>query len=389
MAVSIMGVGFALVSTIVLSLAVIRFSPELVAVWVFGLSLGFVLQKSRLCFVAAFRDTILFRSTSVLRALVLSLAIATIGFAALQGMAAQMGCAPPSLSVKPVGLHTVAGGLLFGTGMVIAGACASGTLTRLGEGFVLQAGTLLGLIAGSLWGASHFRWWYDVFIRGAPCLTIADCLGLPLAVGVQLGALGIIYFLLFRAEGPSFSERSSIKIRFNLEWAREALRSIVEEPWPYWVGGALLGLLAVGITFVQGKPWSVTTAFSYWGAWMFKGVGGSPERWFYFGRHRILDVAWWHEPRTVINIATVWGALLASGLAMELRLRWFRSPWYLLSSVAGGVMMGYGARLSCGCNIGAFYNGIASLSLHGWVFGGSLVVGAFLGSRLLLMLVRP
>lgn len=45
--------------------------------------------------------------------------------------------------------------------------------------------------------------------------------------------------------------------------------------------------------------------------------------------------------------------------------------------------MGYGARLAYGCNIGAFYSGIASLSLSGWIFGIALFIGAFLGSKLL------
>ena len=45
--------------------------------------------------------------------------------------------------------------------------------------------------------------------------------------------------------------------------------------------------------------------------------------------------------------------------------------------------MGYGARLAGGCNIGALFSGIASLSLSGWVFAIFLFIGAFFGSKLL------
>jgi hypothetical protein len=31
-------------------------------------------------------------------------------------------------------------------------------------------------------------------------------------------------------------------------------------------------------------------------------------------------------------------------------------------------MMGYGARLAYGCNIGAYFSGVASASLHGWLW---------------------
>jgi uncharacterized membrane protein YedE/YeeE len=45
--------------------------------------------------------------------------------------------------------------------------------------------------------------------------------------------------------------------------------------------------------------------------------------------------------------------------------------------------MGYGARLALGCNIGAFYSGISSLALSGWVFAIGLFIGAIFGSKLL------
>jgi len=46
-------------------------------------------------------------------------------------------------------------------------------------------------------------------------------------------------------------------------------------------------------------------------------------------------------------------------------------------------LMGYGARLTAGCNIGALFSGISSLSLSGWVYAVFLFLGAFIGSKLL------
>ena len=47
----------------------------------------------------------------------------------------------------------------------------------------------------------------------------------------------------------------------------------------------------------------------------------------------------------------------------------------------GGVLMGIGARLSFGCNVGAFTGGAASGSLHGLVWIAAVVPGCWLGIR--------
>ncbi|MCL0058766.1 YeeE/YedE family protein, partial [Dehalococcoidia bacterium] len=43
----------------------------------------------------------------------------------------------------------------------------------------------------------------------------------------------------------------------------------------------------------------------------------------------------------------------------------------------------YGARIAGGCNIGALFSGITTLSLSGWVFAVFLFLGAIVGSKML------
>ncbi|HAW70418.1 MAG TPA: transporter, partial [Firmicutes bacterium] len=105
--------------------------------WIFGISFGIVLQKSRFCFTASLRDPVLTGSTSLTKAVLIAFAIASVGFAAIQYSAVQAGNPVPGF-VSPAGWHTAIGALLFGIGMVIAGGCASGTLMRVGEGFMMQ-----------------------------------------------------------------------------------------------------------------------------------------------------------------------------------------------------------------------------------------------------------
>ncbi len=52
-------------------------------------------------------------------------------------------------------------------------------------------------------------------------------------------------------------------------------------------------------------------------------------------------------------------------------------------SLGGGLMIGYGAGLSMGCTVGAFFSAIPSLGLNGWIFGLALAGGAYMGTRLL------
>jgi uncharacterized membrane protein YedE/YeeE len=54
----------------------------------------------------------------------------------------------------------------------------------------------------------------------------------------------------------------------------------------------------------------------------------------------------------------------------------------LAAAIAGGLLLGYGARLAYGCNIGAFFSGVASTSLHGWVWIVTAVLGNIIGVRL-------
>src|SRR5215207_570924 len=126
-------------------------SSEMAIFWTFGIAFGFVLQRSRFCFASAFRDIFLLRHGRSMRGVLAGLAVATVGFAVL--MARQvpnpsLGILPPSANVLPIGWHLVVDGLLFGVGMVVAGGCVSGSIYRMGEGYVASWVTFFGLMIG-------------------------------------------------------------------------------------------------------------------------------------------------------------------------------------------------------------------------------------------------
>ncbi|KUO64079.1 MAG: transporter [Gracilibacter sp. BRH_c7a] len=127
--------------------------------WIFGISFGIVLQKSRFCFTASLRDPVLTGSTTLTRAVLIAFMVATVGFGAIQFKALLSGVAGVPGNIFPVGLHTAIGAIMFGIGMVIAGGCASGTLMRVGEGFMQQWIAIVFFVVGSVWAARDFGWW--------------------------------------------------------------------------------------------------------------------------------------------------------------------------------------------------------------------------------------
>jgi uncharacterized protein len=167
--------------------------PAAAATWLLGVTLGAVLQRSRYCIAAAYRDTILFADTGLAHSVLLALAISSITFAAVQALRWPDGQVP--LAVQPITAGTFVGPVLFGIGMIPAGGCGGSTLLRLGEGHLRFLWTLLGLILGSLAGAYHYGWWARLAGTAAP-VYLPAALGWPGALLLQAGLLFTLFVLI-------------------------------------------------------------------------------------------------------------------------------------------------------------------------------------------------
>ncbi|NVO12563.1 MAG: YeeE/YedE family protein [Rhodoplanes sp.] len=179
----------------------IQKAPRLAVFWVIGIALGFTLQRARFCFTAAMRDPCLTGGTNLTKAVMVALALATVLVSALQlGSYIRTGNLEAALKIgliSPVGVHTAVGAFLFGIGAVISGGCASGTLMRVGEGFVQQWIVLPFFCIGGLIGAAAWPLWRDLLMvdmKGA--VYLPNILGgfVP-ALAVQLTGLFAIWLL--------------------------------------------------------------------------------------------------------------------------------------------------------------------------------------------------
>ncbi|MTI58848.1 MAG: YeeE/YedE family protein [Firmicutes bacterium] len=180
--------------------------PALASNWLFGLSVGFILQRSRICFTAAARDPFLFGMTGLTRAILIALMITSVGYYGFQYYQSVQGVSI-SGNFVPLGWHIPIGAFIFGLGASISGGCASGTLVRLGEGFQLQIIVLIGFIIGSVHGAHDASFWYNLFeIESRKFLHLPSLIGWIPALVIQLIILGLLYHLSYFREKNEFSK---------------------------------------------------------------------------------------------------------------------------------------------------------------------------------------
>jgi hypothetical protein len=152
------------------------------------------------------------------------------------------------------------------------------------------------------------------------------------------------------------------------------------------VAGAIaLVVLNFATLALSGRPWGVTSAFALWGAKAAQFVGIDTASWTYWSTKAnaaALAAPVTHDVTSVMDIGIVLGAMLAAALAGRYAPVWRVPLRSLAAAVAGGLMLGYGARLAYGCNIGAYFSGIVSGSLHGWLWLVAAFAGNVFGTRL-------
>lgn len=374
-------------------------APALGFWWLAGLLMGFILQRGRLCFASAFRDLFLNGSGQTMRAVLAGLMVATLGFGPLMARMVPdptLGLLPPKAHVWPLGPNVLVGGLLFGVGMVLAGGCVSGTLYRIGEGYVGSLVTLAGILIGLGAAAFSWNWWWLNGMARAPVVWLPAYAGHFGAWLINLGLLGGLFVLTYWWEArrgvPAFAFPEPP--RPPLITFRERLRalghSLFGRAWPAPLAGAALGVLNV-MTFAFDHPLGVTGELANWSGRLFGLLGLVPGPLLGLDQFAGCNlVAEGNRPilseTLMLDGGLVFGAFLAAGLASEFKLRVPRQPKRYFQSLAGGILLGYGAGIALGCTIGAFFSAIPSLGLNGWLFGIGLLGGAYVGVRLIRIL---
>ncbi|WP_082102367.1 YeeE/YedE family protein [Robbsia andropogonis] len=353
-------------------------SARQAALYAVGILLGATLYHAAFGFTSAWRVFIADGRGAGLRAQMIMLAIGTLLFFPALSAGSLFG-RPVTGLVAPAGTSVLVGAFLFGIGMQLGGGCASGTLYTVGGGSTRMIVTLATFVVGSVIGTAHLPFWSA--LPALPKVSLVHALGVVPALGLNwlLFASIVAATILIekRRHGRLLPGNDGIAEQPGLRWLRG--------PWPLWTGAILLVLLNFATMALAGRPWGVTSAFALWGAKAVQALGIDIAAWPFWqttANAIALQAPLREDVTTVMDIGIIIGALAASALAGRYAPVWRIPPRSLLAAIIGGLLLGYGARLAYGCNIGAYFSGIVSGSLHGWLWMVAAFSGNVVGTRL-------
>ncbi len=323
-----------------------------------GLAMGLVLYTASFGFTGSWRSFLTEGKGAGIRGQMLMLALACLLFYPAIEARELFGHRVGGF-VAPVGFSVAIGAFIFGIGMQLGGACASGTLFTVGGGNSRMVVTLLFFVVGSVIATHHLGWWLSLPSFGS--ISIVREFGAWPALAMAFSLFGIIAALSVWVERRRYGNLASHHRQGDAD-----RHPLLRGAWP-WVWGAIaLALLNFATLALAHRPWGVTSGFALWGAQGADAIGVPVAEWRYWERRPgALSRSLLADTTSLMNFGIMIGALAASGLAGKFSPTFKIGLRPLIAAVIGGLMLGYGARLAFGCNIGSFFGGTASGSLHG------------------------
>jgi uncharacterized membrane protein YedE/YeeE len=342
-----------------------------------GCLLGYVLYRATFGFTGPWRNFIVHRRGLGMRKTLLMLGAASIiimTLGALWGYPTR---------VHPVGWSLLIGAFMFGFGMQMGGCCGSGTAYVAGGGSARVMVTLLFFIVGSVWGSIDVPWWWGMAKFGR--FGMVEEFGLAPAILVTLAVLAVMAWATVALERARHGKLQTFEAP-----ADTPVNRLIYGPWSPMTGGLVMGVLTGLVVVVTLQPWGVTFGYTLYGVKTLTALGVDVTTWtgllaespFWGANWAKAAIAepFWKNNAANMTVGLMLGAMLGAGLVGKWRPSFKGVPWLsIVAAALGGVLMGYGARISTGCNIGAMVNGIAAGSLHGWAWMGAAFAGNIIG----------
>lgn len=373
-----------------------------------GIMLGYTLTRSRYGFAGGIKRIYMRGEGSLSKALLLLLAFTSILFFVVQMNSVMSGAVakdlaksssdmiiPGTQNVYFTGLSTIIGGIIFGMGMILAGGCGSGTLADFGEG---QGRALIAFIFFVI-GSGPGYYFLHVFEKTSigkigGKVYLPDYLGHWGALFANLIGFLILYLVVIKYENMRKKEATYLDPKGDYEDFEKPLQDdynlptnfdkvyhkLFVERWSFVKGSLILTMGAVFVIVATGKPWGVSTPLlSLEVAVLRPFINFSPE---IFGKFLdIADKGLLKDGGTIRNIGLFFGSTIAFLLARRFKIDFDFKIKDALYFALGGFMLGFGARLGRGCNVGAMYSAVCSFSLSGWVFLFSMSLGAVIALK--------
>src|SRR5450631_2257556 len=323
-----------------------------------GFGLGIAFLKAEFSYTASWRHFLTRGEAGGLLGGLIVIAVAAIVIVPTAALKQNFGGA-----IAPLGPSLLIGAFVFGIGMQLANGCGSGTLYTVGGGSGRMLFTLAFFVIGSVFGSLSLPSF--LALGGIDPVLASDYLGPWGGLAATLLSIALAAALIIavaKKRGANFMPSRN-----------------------YLIGGVVIGLLCVAVFAAGGHPWSVTYGYTIWGAKIFSALGFDFSHagfWQWPGNKQALTSSVLSDTSSLTDFGMIFGAMAAAAASHP----YARGAWpplkSLLAAAIGGLLMGWGARLGFGCNIGAFIGGVASGSLHGWVWFLAALPGCMIGIRL-------
>ncbi|MDO8876481.1 MAG: YeeE/YedE family protein [Pseudolabrys sp.] len=352
-------VGAAVFATaILIALVLLDGQPASAALILGGFGLGVAFLKAEFSYTASWRRFLTRGEAGGLIGGLLVIAICALAVVPIAALLPNFGGA-----IAPIGPSLLIGAAVFGVGMQLANGCGSGTLYTVGGGSGRMLITLAFFIIGSVFGSLSLPSF--LALGGVNPILAADYLGPWGGLLATLASLALVAAIM-----------AAVARQRGANWRPSRT---------YIIGGIVIGVLCVGVFLVGGHPWSVTFGYTVWGGKIFSALGfdfSQAEFWQWPGPKRALTDSVLTDTSSLTDFGMIFGAMAAAAATK----RYAATAWppfkSLLAAAIGGLLCGWGARIGFGCNIGAFVGGVASGSLHGWIWFGAALCGNLVGIRL-------
>jgi hypothetical protein len=345
-------------SAILIALVLLDGQPASAALIVGGFGLGIAFLKAEFSYTASWRRFLTRGEAGGLLGGLIVIAVTALVVVPVAALAPKYGGA-----IAPLGPSLLIGAFTFGIGMQLANGCGSGTLYTVGGGSGRMLIALLFFVVGSVLGSLSLPSF--LAFGGIDPVLASDYLGPWGGLAATLASIALaasVIVAVARKRGANFKPSRS-----------------------YVVGGIAIGLLCVAVFVAGGHPWSVTFGYTVWGAKAASALGfdlSHAEFWQWPGPKRALAESVLSDTSSLTDFGMLFGAMAAAAAGKPFAATSWPPVKSLIAASVGGLLMGWGARLGFGCNIGAFVGGIASGSLHGWVWFAAALPGCLIGIRL-------
>ncbi len=353
--------------------------------FVIGVLLGMVLYRGDYCMASMLRDFLLLGDRTLLRSLLIYLLVFVVLVSAgrMTGLVAVF----PPYTYAEASMMTVAGGFLFGIGMVLAGGCVISTLYRMAGGNIGNWIAFSGILLGSmLYAEIHEQ------VAKMAAATRLTSMRVVAEISPKLELLIVVSFVIL----------ASLTI---IRWLRQGKLTVVCHARGYikpWRVALFIGCLNFFFYALTGAPMGVTTGYAKMAAFIESLVIPAHVgtlRYFqedtvslHFGETMlaggaapVMDLIGYTELPLIGGIFI--GSLCSVLIYREFRIYGLPPRRQIVSSFVGGLLLALGARFASGCNVKFFLGGLPLLSLQSFFFILAVLPGVRVGNWLLTRLV--